>query len=91
MCTFWKDPVIYLHAVPGDITHLVFFGEVLEWPVRDNNSTFRPQLEQAGWGEAWRTHWNGLDILQDDGLRRGGIYVFERDSLRREQGRVELD
>lgn len=59
-----------LLARRGQPTHIVLFGALYQ--AQDLKSRTRRMYEVV-----YSNRWNGLDILQDDARRRGGILVMK--------------
>jgi hypothetical protein len=54
------------------------FGDLLSEKSESRNGCIKEKLKAENWVEVWRSHINGLDLLQDESERRGGIRVFHR-------------
>jgi hypothetical protein len=76
---FYANPHGHIDAIPDSTTHLVLFGDLVPRVLSTEGSvTFGTVLTQKGWKETWGSNLNGLDILQDEEERRGGIVVYQR-------------
>jgi hypothetical protein len=76
---FYANPRSHIESIPDRTTHLVLFGDLLSHFSRNETpATIGTILNQQGWRRIWKSSLNGLDILQDEEERRGGVVVFQR-------------
>jgi len=77
---FYSNPYSYLDRIPNKTNHLVLFGDLLSQSSGKESpaTTVGTILNKRGWKKAWKSSLNGLDMLQDEEERRGGILVYQR-------------
>lgn len=79
MASFYQDP--YANIAGGlsstdPPTRLVLFGDLLG--ATNGSEAIGAYLKRNNWELVWHCAFNGLDILQDDAKRKGGVHVFAR-------------